>query len=265
MKQHQYMPDVWGAIMILLTLIVLEVLVGAAFYDLGAVFYYGDPRTDVIKVLAHGVIFSVVMHYTGLTWRELYHPSSQRVLPTILLAAGPIVLIVAGSMWWMTDVGYGLLALFPPDPSAIDWFAEMMKFGPGAFIVLCIVAPLLEEMLFRGIILRGFLNHYPADKAILLSAALFGVAHMNVYQGVTATILGWFLGLLFVVTRSLWPCILAHAAYNGCIYFFYVYGYEPAPNSGYVTGGTLAVSLLGIYWLHRLFRPSDAGAQSVGE
>jgi membrane protease YdiL (CAAX protease family) len=76
------------------------------------------------------------------------------------------------------------------------------------------MAPLLEEMLFRGIVLRGFLLRYARWQAILGSALLFGAAHLNIYQFVVGLVMGTVLGWLYERTRSLIPCIALHAAYN---------------------------------------------------
>ena len=48
----------------------------------------------------------------------------------------------------------------------------------------------LEEMLFRGVTLRGFLRRYSRTFAIRWSAALFGIAHLNLYQFMTALAIG---------------------------------------------------------------------------
>jgi len=95
--------------------------------------------------------------------------------------------------------------------------------APGIVPVLfsCVVAPVLEEMLFRGVILRGFLRQYSRTFAILWSATLFGIAHLNLYQMATALVLGIVSGWLYERCRSLWPCILLHAAYNGFVTGYY--------------------------------------------
>ncbi|WP_346779543.1 CPBP family intramembrane glutamic endopeptidase [Burkholderia sp. Ac-20345] len=81
-------------------------------------------------------------------------------------------------------------------------------------MLTCLVAPVLEEMLFRGIMLRSFLRQYPPGTAIAHSAAVFGLAHLNVYQFVLAFGIGLLIGKLYAATRSLLPGILLHAFYN---------------------------------------------------
>lgn len=81
-------------------------------------------------------------------------------------------------------------------------------------ISACVLAPVLEEMLFRGLILRGLLTRYPPSVAIIHSAALFGLAHLNIYQFTVGFSTGLLLGLAWQRTRSLWPCMLLHAGFN---------------------------------------------------
>ena len=105
-----------------------------------------------------------------------------------------------------------------------DFLEEMLKDfleKPGIFTFLAIVvaAPILEELLFRSVILGGFLRRYSPPKAIFWSALIFGVYHFNPAQVVGAFLIGLVLGLLFWRTRSVWPCIVLHAVNNGLGYW----------------------------------------------
>lgn len=90
----------------------------------------------------------------------------------------------------------------------------------GSVVLLVIVAPLTEELLFRGLILRGFLSHYTATKAVLASAMLFAVVHLNPWQAPAALVLGLLLAWWFLRTRSLLPCLFGHALGNALPFIF---------------------------------------------
>ncbi len=82
--------------------------------------------------------------------------------------------------------------------------------------ILCnaVVIPALEELLYRGIIAgQIYLWHGPYP-AILISAFCFGILHFNIVQFLYAFIVGLFLGLLFIKTKRLVTCILAHGLIN---------------------------------------------------
>src|SRR5258708_35546238 len=72
-------------------------------------------------------------------------------------------------------------------------------------------------MLFRGIILGSFLEEYARPRAFVYSAALFGLAHMNVYQFAGGFAIGVILAWLYERSRSLWPCIFLHRAYDSLV------------------------------------------------
>ena len=86
--------------------------------------------------------------------------------------------------------------------------------GIFAFLLLVIAAPILEELLFRGIILDGLLKKYSPFVSILISSILFGVAHLNPWQFVNGLIIGIFSGWVYYRTRSLLPSIIIHASAN---------------------------------------------------
>lgn len=99
--------------------------------------------------------------------------------------------------------------------STIEAFEIMLNYKVAGFITVCILAPVLEEILFRGILLRGMLQQgiSPAI-AIILSSVLFGLAHMNPWQFLGAGILGAIFAYIYYRTKSLWMCIFLHSLNN---------------------------------------------------
>ena len=86
------------------------------------------------------------------------------------------------------------------------------------FLTLAIMAPLFEEWLCRGVIMRGLMYNLNPTKAILWSALIFGVMHMNPWQSVPAFLIGILLGWLYWRTRSIWVPIFVHFINNGTSY-----------------------------------------------
>lgn len=76
------------------------------------------------------------------------------------------------------------------------------------------IAPLTEEIVHRGIILKGLLAHCTQNWAIVWSAVLFGLAHLNPWQFPGSFILGLVWAYWVIQTGSLWPGILGHALNN---------------------------------------------------
>ena len=78
----------------------------------------------------------------------------------------------------------------------------------------CILAPLCEEFLCRGMMLRGMLHTMSPRKAVIWSAVLFAVMHLNPWQSIPAFLIGLLLGWVYWRTHSLWATIFLHCFNN---------------------------------------------------
>ena len=134
---------------------------------------------------------------------------NRRIIPLIVLIAIPLNLGIAGP----------LIELVP----MTDFFREMMREmvlemasdqGLLMCIALVIAAPILEELIFRGIMLDGLLRIYSPTKAVIVSSLLFGLIHLNPAQFVGGALVGGFMGWVYVHTRSVLATILIHASFN---------------------------------------------------
>ena len=79
---------------------------------------------------------------------------------------------------------------------------------------ICVLAPIIEEILMRGYLLGGLSSGYGNIVALLVSSLLFALLHFNMVQTFSTFISGIVLGLLYLKTDSIFCCILAHAGYN---------------------------------------------------
>ena len=106
------------------------------------------------------------------------------------------------------------------DENTQQIITSMMK-EPWGYVAVGILAPLAEEVVFRGAILRTLLgimskkNHWVA---IIISAAIFGVVHANLAQFINALLMGLLLGWMYYRTGSLVPGILLHWVNNTMAY-----------------------------------------------
>jgi membrane protease YdiL (CAAX protease family) len=81
-------------------------------------------------------------------------------------------------------------------------------------IVVVVGAPVVEELFFRGLVLRSLQRRFGDTWAILGSAVLFGVAHFEILQLPALVGLGVVLGVMAVYNKRLGPSIFAHAGFN---------------------------------------------------
>jgi len=91
-------------------------------------------------------------------------------------------------------------------------------------IAIGIVGPILEEVLFRGLIFHQLRKNIPLVYAVIIQAALFGISHLNVIQGTYAFFIGILLALSFVWSRSLLLPAALHIGMNLSGIFMSEYG-----------------------------------------
>ena len=77
-----------------------------------------------------------------------------------------------------------------------------------------VVGPFCEELVFRGIIYKGYRMDGGRRGALILSSLMFGLMHMNANQAVYAFVLGVVLALIYEATGSLWASFLCHFIFN---------------------------------------------------
>ena len=109
-------------------------------------------------------------------------------------------------------VGFNLVQYFP------DYQNIMSGIMNSSFILqviaVGIVAPIVEEFLMRGVILNRLLGYMRVIPALLIQAAMFGILHMNLLQGVYAGVLGLLMGYIYIKYGSLLMTILFHITLN---------------------------------------------------
>ncbi len=106
--------------------------------------------------------------------------------------------------------------LLPEMSEATKLAMEQMLKGPVWIVLLSVsvFAPFFEEWLCRGIILRGLLKKMKPGWAIVISALVFGLIHMNLWQAIPAFIIGTILGYVYYKTGSLKLTMLMHCVNN---------------------------------------------------
>ena len=127
-----------------------------------------------------------------------------------------MALIVSVATFAAAFVGDCLNGIMPPTP---EWFESAMSQIMDApvwitLISVSIFAPLFEEWLCRGLVLRGLLQKMNPASAIGVSAAFFAILHMNPWQAIPAFILGLLFGYVYYKTGSLKLTMLMHCVNN---------------------------------------------------
>ncbi len=88
-----------------------------------------------------------------------------------------------------------------------------------AFLMLVVIAPVAEEILFRGFLFGKLRKHVPIWVAILITSLLFAIVHGAVNVGIDVFALSIVLCLLRLVSGTIWPSILLHMLKNAIAFY----------------------------------------------
>ncbi|WP_420453584.1 CPBP family intramembrane glutamic endopeptidase [Ilumatobacter sp.] len=157
---------------------------------------------------------------TGRRWRDV------GVVPRWSdIGWGPVV-------WFATvaiQVVVGAIVLFAGVPLAnntddIASFDVDRTYTVAIVITAVVAAPIVEELVFRGLVMRSLLSKLPALPAIGLQGILFGVAHVDPVRGagniglaIVLSAVGTSFGGAAYLLRRIGPTMVAHALFNGIV------------------------------------------------
>lgn len=227
MTENQRYPNILQAIWILISLHILSWVLLILWYSFvrvtGFLLLAHPAVMSLIYVVVFGLILMRGLKRANTSFREICPLVPVRLsllFPMGLTVIGIFSLLEIGSWlnffpspseWypeWYTDFIYNLVV------ATNDLVAYPMWVMGVDFVI---VGPLTEELLMRGLILRGFLSRYSVRKAVLASALLSGLMHLNSGNFIGTTVLGILLAWWFIQTRSMLPCFLGHAFYGALI------------------------------------------------
>ncbi len=135
-----------------------------------------------------------------------------QILPVVIVAAYAFLLVGEFTVSILPEPTGIVKKMFDAMEKAMASIFEDKIFG---FLMVAMAAPILEEVLFRGIILKHLLKKVAPWTAIILTAVAFGFFHLNPWQFMYATTLGILLGYMYWKTNSLFYPILIHFILNG--------------------------------------------------
>ncbi len=105
--------------------------------------------------------------------------------------------------------------ILPPEPG----------FRMLTILLAVVLAPVMEEIVFRGLLLNRMMVKVGVQRAVIFSSLLFGLLHGEAFLG--ATLFGIVMCLLYLHSESLWAPTLVHIANNGIAVLISVYHFEP--------------------------------------
>jgi hypothetical protein len=119
-------------------------------------------------------------------------------------------ILAINAMWDVVRRRLGLA----PQPDYLPLFGEGLGGLVSALFLGGVVAPLAEEVFFRGYLYAGFRERFGIGWGAVISALLFSAVHLTPGVLVPIFFMGVLLALLYEFTDSLWPSIALHGAIN---------------------------------------------------
>lgn len=167
-------------------------------------------------VILAGAWFLVVRRYsTGWTALGLRLPARMAWLPLMATMAGLVATFIAamiGLIWALGALGLpAVLAPISSTPAPSDPLFIATVLGSVA------LTPVAEEILFRGVLYQSLRKRGGVAFGVAVSALLFAAMHLRPAAAPELFVLGVLLAIAFERTRSLYPSILLHAAYNAMV------------------------------------------------
>ncbi len=217
MEKPEYYPKILQAILLLLLFLfvftlVPELFLVSLFQALG--FKGNSLLTEIFSTIAG---FFLLLFWVNRRYRIDYRglfSLKQLELKYIL----PMIAIVIGLNIILSELNNILWTLIPLNADwlkALEAMARLEKSNPwGMILMTVLITPVVHEMVYRGVILRGFIKHYPPHRAIAVSTLLFVISYLNFWQFWSGIAWGVVSGWWFYKTRSLIPSLL------GSIFFY---------------------------------------------
>jgi len=184
--------------------------------------YLANPlKSFLLDVFSTFFIFYFAWRKAGVPLKELFPAGKFNLLILI-----PLLIFLWAAQNIIGEINVQLEKVLPPPPWFLELFQRIFENDHGiygAILKVVIIAPIVEEMIFRGVIMHGLMRNYSAFTAVFVSALMFALFHLNPWQFPATFTLGIVLGILMLRTRNIYLCIIGHSINNGLVMFSIYY------------------------------------------
>ncbi len=179
------------------------------WFDLIAIYYW--------YTMLFLLLFFLVK-LSGLELRRMYgRIQPAEIIPAFKLTAYIFIFSIAAIYWLLYPLSFVAPEFvqwwYLDSPSFVYMDMERFPVLPNvlSFVSLVILAPLLEEFMFRGLLLHRWSKKWGILRAVLMSSILFGVLHPD---PLGAVVFGIAMCILYLRTQTLWLPVICHALNN---------------------------------------------------
>ena len=218
-SQNWY-PTFWQGANLVVLYIFIQTLIDFPLalhdYQKGTDLLYEPWIKIPVFIISTLAILYLGYRYSGLALKKIFPFKWFNIL--IILA---MILTFESLQYFLTEINTQLEKVLPPPQWFLELFSRLFESDLGLWggiFRVVILAPVVEELIFRGVIMSGFMRNYKASHAIFYSALLFALFHLNPWQFPATLLLGMILGWVRIRTGSILACISGHAIHNGLVF-----------------------------------------------
>lgn len=210
----------WGDLLTLLGVYIVATVLGKLLTDI--LQKIGSVSVGFGLFLGYVIQFSLVIIF-GLFQRKIRSPKETRLLKFGLAKLDFVIILWGTIMVLATGVVIEPVLNLFSNTDLKDLSKLMDACGGWMMFTSIVIAPILEESLFRGILQDALMRKYGVFVGILIASAVFGIVHIIPQQVVNAFMIGIVLGYIYYRTGALLPVILIHCINNVISYFTWMF------------------------------------------
>lgn len=174
----------------------------------------GEQTTSILLVLTEPLLLvpvAVILGWKRIGWSHLGFRKFAWQGPALgcgaLLLIYPLILLHNFILTWAGVETQG---------SSITELYHLLD-TPAPFLISAVlIAPLSEEIFFRGFLFQGLRQKHGWVAAMLISSAVFAAFHLQPAALIPTFLLGCVLAFIYQMSDSIWPGMLLHLFINGC-------------------------------------------------
>ena len=217
--KNKFVLNFWYALLLLISIKAAYIL----FYVIMGLLFRTSYTTDPFMIFLEYV--SILLFVPFIFWFAKKTDTNFKdslFIPDLATVIKMMVVIVVAQTIILSPLSHFDIFLETLKNSRLRIFGTTIKpLIPLLDFRMILIVPIIEELFFRGLVLKNFQKIYSPVYAILLSSILFGIYHLSFDTLIIQIILGLLLGIIFYKTNSLIIVMLAHMIWNAlCIFQF---------------------------------------------
>ena len=240
---------------------------------------YNQPMNQAYLVLAQHIVFLIcfgIWYYrifylgnivsTDETFEDNTKGRMKNIFSCVCSIRTPFLLLAGVAIQIMVD---GILNLVSPlFPDTFAAYYDLVSKAVGVnrtvpmIIATFVIAPIGEELFFRGVIMGYAKRYMPPAFAILFQGVLFGLYHGNIVQGIYACILGCLLGFVAYKADTLLTSMILHFSINLSVLFIPSVWFEDTMRCSIITAGALVLMVLFVWLAMRKHKTKETRSRA---